>query len=91
MYNAPISAVSWPTYEYVKKKLYHFYNIKRAKRYEQHHRLGIFGREYLGHHLIHIISGTLSGICAAVVCNPIDVIRTRLQTQVILFFSFTVP
>jgi solute carrier family 25 protein 44 len=81
MYNAPISAVSWPTYEYFKKKLYHFYNIKRARRYERSHQLGIFGREALGHHLIHIIAGTLSGICAAVVCNPIDVIRTRLQTQ----------
>eukprot|EP01095_Lingulamoeba_sp_RSL-Kostka_P001137 TRINITY_DN115_c4_g1_i1.p1 TRINITY_DN115_c4_g1~~TRINITY_DN115_c4_g1_i1.p1 ORF type:complete len:352 (+),score=54.93 TRINITY_DN115_c4_g1_i1:98-1153(+) len=62
------SAFRWAIYEYTRKRAYRYYNKISKKPVKQSN-------------IIHIICGTFSGGLAALITNPIDVIKTKLQVQ----------
>lgn len=84
----PAAAVSWATYEFVKQKLY---------KYEVDLWLDkVWGYLFAGRpntradgdlaqktesHIINFFSGMTGGVLASVVVNPMDVAKTRLQTD----------
>jgi hypothetical protein len=55
------------------------------------HALGLGGKKMLANHnvedespVIHIVAGTVAGLVATTLCNPMDVAKTRLQAVDIL-------
>ena len=46
---------------------------------------GLDGPNYVG--VVNLLGGGLAGVTAASVTYPLDVVRTRLATQVMFFFS----
>jgi hypothetical protein len=72
----PSSAIWWGVYEVTKSKM---------------HALGLGGKKMLANHnvedespVIHIVAGTVAGLVATTLCNPMDVAKTRLQAVDIL-------
>jgi hypothetical protein len=68
--NAPGSAVWWTTYELTKMPLHQILN----------HYSTTDSHSSTNNHIVHIISGGLSGFTSCIVSNPLDVVKTRLQT-----------
>jgi hypothetical protein len=76
---APSSAVSFATYQFTKK------TIQKHDTYGYISRQGDSDDE--GYYPINIISGFIAGTVAGMVTNPIDVAKTRIQTQEYSNFS----
>lgn len=76
----PASAIWWTSYEHFKavfsKKLA-IYNVEKQPRHEDKKTTLVVEK----HWLPQAMSGAISGTLISFVTNPLDVVRTRLQTQ----------
>lgn len=80
--SVPASAIWWTSYEHFKvvfAKRLALYKLKRAG----HDAKDLHGQPLVieKHWLPQILSGMLSGSIITIVTNPLDLVRTRLQTQ----------
>jgi hypothetical protein len=69
---APGSATWWATYELSKKPIHLMMDITSSAFSKSN--------DHMIDHTVHVICGALAGLTSCLVTNPLDVVKTRLQT-----------
>jgi len=82
--DAPASAVSWAVYE--QAKVYFSENDPRALVWQEYGKAASNNNynstdKYEQNYLAQSLAGILSGTAISVISNPVDVVKTRMQTQ----------